>query len=215
MAVKDFFRVEGDPVVPDNLPGRPVGTLAEIRAEGLDETVTPCCARPISDGRGGFTIRGCQRLGERKCKLLIAEQSGPRNFGVEQIKGKKMAGRLIRRTVDCFYISDQKQAIEDNGGSLKIIAEEGETYQAVFATQKSGWKDAMQDVVVVPYPRPGDSPEILEEVLKAKSRELERERMDSERHATNLGAYPRPEGVVAGAGGERGKGKGGSGKPDA
>lgn len=178
------FRYEPENIVPDNIPPLPVGTLAEIQAEGLDPAAVATCGKLVKSG-SEVVIRGCPY--RKECKLAIRDEAGPQNFGIEYIKGKTMGGRTVRAERDCFYIALNKDIIEENGGSLRIVAHEGETFKVVEAGPHTGYKDVILDKVVRKFPRPGENPDLAMEQLKAMTRAEEKERISNQQLSINMG----------------------------
>lgn len=178
------FRYDPENIIPDNIPPLPVGTLAEIQAEGLDPAVVPTCGKPVRNGNE-VVVRGCPY--RHVCKLAIRDESGPRNFGVRYIKGKALGGKTVIGERNCFYIALNKDVIEENEGSLTIVAHEGETYKTIEAGPHTGYKDQIVEKVVTPFPRPGQNPDLAMEQLKAIVRSEEKARMSKEQEHINIG----------------------------
>lgn len=178
------FRYDPENIIPDNIPALPVGTLAEVQAEGLDPSVVPTCGREVKNGSQVIT-RGCPY--RQQCKLAIRDEAGPQFFGIEYMKGKDMGGRTVRGVRDCFYIAINKDTIEENKGSLKILAREGETFKMVEAGPHTGYKDTIVEHVVPKFPRPGENPDLAMEQLKAITRAEEEQRKSEQQLSLNAG----------------------------
>lgn len=179
------FKYDPESVVPDNIPPKPVGTVAEVQKEGLDTSVIPTCSKPVKNG-SEWVNKGCPF--RHMCKLVIRDEAGPQFFGIEYIKGKAMGGRTVRGVRDCFYIANNKDVIEENGGSLRIIAREGEPFKMVVASPQTEYKDRIVEIEAVPkFPRPGENAELAEELLKAITRSEEKERKSEQQLAINTG----------------------------
>ena len=178
------FKYDPESVTPDNIPSRPVGTVAEVLAEGLDASAIPTCSKPVKNG-GEWVNKGCAL--RHMCKLAIRDEAGPQFYGIEYIKGKVMGGRTVRGVRDCFYIANNKDVIEENGGSLRIVAREGEMFKMVEAGPATNYKDRIVDVEVPKFPRPGENAELAEELLKAITRSEEKERKSEQQLAINTG----------------------------
>lgn len=173
----------------------PVGSIEEAEKEGLDVSVYPTCARPAPQ-RG---IRGCQWFD--KCVVAAKGKNGPRKYGVELVKGTVQGGGFTKFNADCMWIADHHETYPKNGGALKVIAAEGETYEKVdsIAVDALTGKPCNQKapnavrrktrvVVEVPkYPRPGENPALLTDVLRAESIEAEKERLAHEAQARAYG----------------------------
>lgn len=196
----------------------PVGTLAELEEQGLDPTVYASCSRPNPVTQ----VQGCPYFG--KCRVSARGVSGPRNYGIRVIKGRAQGGGMVNTMVDCMWLADHVHDIEANGGSVKVIAEEGQEFEKVTRiavsnqtgeVEKNKWnKDVHREdrrikVLVKPWPRPNENRELLQDVLRAEVSQEERERRSDEGYARNLGL----EGTIApldkrgGTGGGRAEGR--------
>lgn len=174
----------------------PIGTIAEAEQEGLDPTVYATCARP-NKIQG---IVGCPF--HDKCRVSAKAQSGPKFYGVDIMHGEAQEGGFARSTVDCMWIASHIEDIERNGGSLSVIAEEGETYDKVTSvlvnnqtglpTENQYDRDAHRaetrvKVKVGAWPRPSENRDLLKDVLRSERAQAERERRTSDNLAKNLG----------------------------
>jgi len=174
----------------------PVGTIAEAQAQGLDITQYNTCAKrnPAAE------IKGCPWYD--KCRVSAKGESGPRNYGIEIIKGKNTGGGFVRLKNDCMWIADHMENVERNGGSFKIIAEEGESFEVVegamvlksdntkttFQGDPMGIRKRIRRTVEVPkFMRPEDNEALMLDVLRAESMKLEKERRADENRARNYG----------------------------
>lgn len=187
---------------PINRPAIPVGTVAEAEAEGLDPALYATCARP--NPRTG--IVGCSRF--ERCIVSARGESGPKNYGFEQIKSRAQGGSFVRNVADCMWIADHNRDIVANGGSLRIIADEGGTFEKVTGVAvdvRTGntnlalkgdpnskdpnyYREDRRITVTVPrYPRPKDNPELLQDMLRAEAAEQERVRIADETARRNYG----------------------------
>lgn len=201
----------------------PIGTIQEAEKEGLDPSAYATCARPNK----AAGILGCDWF--HKCRVSAKGQSGPRNYGVEMLKGKAQGGGFVREKANCMWIADHADDIERNGGALKVIANEGEEFEQVTgvflnpATGKvthqkdpMGVRETRRVPVEVPkYPRPGENPGLLTDVLRAESIEAEKERRSDEASARAYGlehTIPALDKRVAGPDGGRKASGGGSAK---
>lgn len=175
----------------------PIGTVQEAEAEGLSPAEYATCARPNPSAG----IIGCPRFAE--CVVSAKGSSGPRNYGIQIFKGKAQGGAMVNTTASCLWIAAHAATIEKNGGAVKVIAEEGESYPKVtgMAVDDITGKPTMNvrmpgthrddvrvDVPVTPWPRPGQNPELLNDVLRAEMSEIERKRRSDESLARNIGA---------------------------
>lgn len=201
MAENHDVILSGDNLV-DGLYQRnvPIGTLAEAQAEGLDVTAYPTCARP----NPVTGVKGCPWF--NRCIVSAKGKSGPKNYGVQIIKGKAVGGGFMNRTVDCMWIADQIERIEANKGSLHVIAEEGEEYELltkVAVNQSTNEvvavngpntkrKERKVKVRVEPWPRPGQNVEILQDMMRAETAQQEKERKRVESRERNLGLEVSP-----------------------
>jgi hypothetical protein len=185
--VSEHFTQDLENIVPDNLPPLPVGTLAELEAQGLSPAVVPCCHKKVMAGND-VQVLGCPYRTNGMCKLAIRDQAGPQFFGVEYLKGKTHGGGMVRGVRDCFFIARNKEQIEDNGGTLRIVATEGEKFKMVVAGPQTGYKDKIEEVEVPKFPRPGDNPDLVKEQLKAEIREDEKRKKIESQEQFNIGA---------------------------
>lgn len=174
----------------------PVGTIAEAQEQGLDITQYNTCAKrnPAAE------IKGCPWWD--KCRVSAKGVSGPRNYGIEIIKGKQVGGGFVRLKNDCMWVADHAENVERNGGSFKIIAEEGETFEVVegamvlksdntkptFQGDPLGIRKRIRRTIEVPkFARPEDNESLMLDVLRAESMQLEKERRSDEARARNYG----------------------------
>lgn len=178
------FRYDPENIIPDNIPALPVGTLSEVQAEGLDPSAVPTCGKTVKNGNETI-VRGCPY--RHQCKLAIRDEAGPQFFAVEYMKGKDMGGRTVRGVRDCFYIAINKDTIEENKGSLKILAREGEKFKMVEAGPHTGYKDQIVEHEVPKFPRPGENPDLAMEQLKAITRAEEEQRKSEQQLSLNTG----------------------------
>lgn len=178
----------------------PIGTIAEAEAEGLDPTRYATCARP----NPVMGVIGCKRFD--KCVMSAKGVSGPRNYGLRVFKGPSQGGGMVNQTNSCLWVADHKGTIERNGGAIKVIAEEGETYTKVTGMAVDNMtgaptmnvrdpnthrKDVQIEVEVGAWPRPGENPALIHDLLRAEVTVLERKRKSDEslaRNEGNLGA---------------------------
>ena len=185
-----------EPVVqPINTSNVPVGTVQEAEAEGLDVTAYATCCKP----NPVTGVVGCEWF--HKCRVSAKGVSGPRNYGLEIMKGKVQGGGFVRIATNCMWIADHADNFEKNGGAVKVIANEGEKFDQVMGIainsatkQPTHQKDPQairrrQRVTteVPPYPRPGQNPALLTDVLRAESIEAEKERRSDEATARAYG----------------------------
>ena len=174
----------------------PVGTLAEASERGLDPGVYATCARENK----AAGIKGCAWCDS--CVVSARATAGPKNYGIQIIKGQAVGGGFVRNTVDCMWIADHHADIVRNGGSLKVIAEEGESYDKVASIAKDNATGAQTmnsrllntyreedrvSVTVKPWPRPGQNKELLQDMMRAEVAQEERERLEHESVARSLG----------------------------
>lgn len=209
-------------VQPINQNQIPIGTIAEAERENLDPSAYATCAQP----RPHAGVVGCSWYD--RCRVSAKGQAGPKNYGVEIVKGRAQGGGFVREKANCMWIADHVQDIEDNKGAIKVIANEGESFEQVTGVmvnsttgdlthQKDplGVREIRRVKVMVPkYPRPGENPVLLTDVLRAESIEAEKERRADESSARAYGldnAIPPIDKRPAGAG--EGRKAAGGGKP--
>lgn len=173
----------------------PIGTVEEAQREGLDVTQYATCGRP----NPASGVVGC--AWRHKCIVSAKDVSGPRNYGVEILKGASQGGGFVKVTRNCMWIADHEPDIVRNGGALKVIANENETFEKIdtiainSATREpTHQKDPMAirekrrvKETVKPYPRPGENPMLLTDVLRAESIEAEKERRSDDATARAYG----------------------------
>lgn len=173
----------------------PVGTIAEADKEGLDPTVYATCSRP-NKVNGNI---GCPWFD--RCRVSAKGESGPRNYGVEIVKGKSQGGGFLKLSASCMWIADRVENYEKNGGALKVIANEGESFEKVTGIlvnkvtgepTKQGDLNAKREIrrvseTVPEYPRPGQNVALLTDVLRAESIEAEREHRENDARAKAYG----------------------------
>lgn len=182
-------------VQPDVQTKGPIGTLVELEKEGLDPMAYHSCSKPDSHNLG------CRHW--RTCRMSFKGE-GKKNIGLEHIKGAAQGGGMSRFVADCLWYNDHQEDAVDNKGSLRVIAEEGETFTVsslVLVDRVSGepvkqgtpnaaYRQRRQEVLVKPFPRPGESEDIIADILKAEVREEEQEKMANEQRQRSLGIQP-------------------------
>ena len=201
-------------IQPDIETKHPIGTRAEIEAEGLDPMAYHSCSQP--DGHN----LGCPKW--RECRMSF-KGDGPRNVGIEHIKGRSQGGGMARFTADCVWLNSHREDAIENGGAMTVIAHEGETFEASElvlvdrvsdepvkqGTPNSIYRQKRNTITVRPFPRPGESEGVIADILKASVREAEQEKMANEQRQRALGIRPTtPIDSPKDGGGGRGKTKG-------
>lgn len=176
----------------DEVPRYPVGTLEELQRDGFDPAVYRSCARPVKDTVGpGMLVVGCDKFD--KCNLSCKGKSGPRNYGVEIIKGPALGGHVLRRTLSCIGVAEMADFHEQNDGVINIIADEGETYTNVEirrSKNEQGLPEQREmdvEVKVPAHPRPNQNPDLVRDRVKALARKRELELKRNERTPEALG----------------------------
>lgn len=174
----------------------PIGTLAEAEAENLDPSVYATCA-PQNKVTG---VVGCPWYA--KCRVSAKGKSGPRNYGVQHFKGKAQGGGMVTTAVDCMWIADHIDDIERNGGAIKVVAEEGQTFTKVTGMAVNNMtgdptmnvrdpnthrEEVRVEVEVKPWPRPSQNAELIHDMLYAEVSQVEKARKSEESLAKNLG----------------------------
>jgi hypothetical protein len=112
--------------LPDNMPEHPVGTKDEAEGLGLETAIYATCSKPV---RG--VNRGCQFF--HLCPMsykgkTLEEGGGPRRHAFEVIMPGKA---IVRYDSVCYNTVPKISDVEDNKGAIRIIADEGETYEKV------------------------------------------------------------------------------------
>lgn len=174
----------------------PVGTMAEAQKEGLDPSVYATCSRP-NKMTGNV---GCPFFDQ--CRVSAKGEAGPRCYGVEILQGPALGGYMVRNAVDCMWIAQQADNIEDNKGSIRVIAEEGEEFLKVASVlidnvtnevstnpfnQNARREERLVPFTVPRWPRPGQNKLLLHDMLRAETMKQEKERRASENLTRNLG----------------------------
>lgn len=192
----DGFIYEPENIKPDNLPPMPVGTLDELKKEGLDPAHVACCHKRVRDADGNDIIVGCPfRVNDGEnvleiCTLEERDVAGPRNYAVKTTMGRVQGGNVLRREVPCFYIAQFKRQVEANGGLMQILAWEKDVAKGrptTYSTVEFGPGDGpvpeyksrhVTDREVKPFVRPGQNAELAGEILKALEKaEAEKEKV--------------------------------------
>lgn len=182
-------------VTPLQRSAAPVGTLAELQKEGLDPSQYASCARPNK----ALGIAGCAWF--ENCRVSAKGESGPRNYGVKIIKGRGQGGGISTASVDCMWIADHTERIEANKGTIMVVADEGQEFDritGVLVNNQTGKETFSRDrdahvedrrvkVKVRPFPRPGENPALLQDVLRAETIQMEKERIANEARLRSLG----------------------------
>ena len=193
--------------IPQNAPSNPVGALDELESLGLDAAIYPACAKPNK----ALGVRGCQAFGSCvvSCKGKPESQGGgPRHYAWERLfKGQKV--RRMEGT--CWDLAKDAEFVEDNGGAIRIVAEEGQSYSKLVGVAVKTFVDAegnvqkvvakegeyhlpnvqredkVIDIVVRPFVRPHENPDIATDVITAGVVRKEHERIQSEAIPRALG----------------------------
>lgn len=189
------YKVSDFNVSPIQRSAVPVGSIAEAERENLSPTEYATCCRP-NPVNG---VIGCSWFA--KCRVSAKGESGPKNYGIEVMHPKAVGGDFVRFNTDCMWIADHIDDLERNGGALKVVANEGEDLEIVtgilvsnatgdptFDRDPNAHRETRRVKVKVPaYPRPGENPMLLTDVLRAESIEAEKERRSDEARARGYG----------------------------
>jgi hypothetical protein len=110
----------------------PQGTLEEFDENNINPAQYGCCCPRNDDpqDREGRII-GCREY--KRCQLPEKGNAGPVIKGVRIIKRTPTGPRVIQRPMTCWAIPKEKQRVENSGGVLEIIANEGEKMEVVRA----------------------------------------------------------------------------------
>lgn len=179
-------------VQPDVQTKKPIGTLAELNAEGLDPEAYHSCSKPDSHNLG------CQHW--RTCRMTFKGE-GPRNLGIEHIKGPGQGGGMARFKADCMWLNRHRDDAIANHGAITVVAQEGETFVAAeevlvdkvtrkpvpHGSPNAVYQRMQNTITVTPFPRPGASEDVVADILKASVRGEEQERMHNEQRQRALG----------------------------
>lgn len=187
---------------------RPVGTVEELQKDNIDIAVVPTCARPMEG------VVGCQYW--TKCNLSIKGKSGPRNYAVTEFKGEDMGGATLTNERDCQWIAQHREAVEDNGGVIKIVAAEGQEY-TTFTMAREDEKLPLSPRVykeikkpVAPYHRLDMNHDYKEYLQRNVARAAWRNQKEAEREERIIGGHNEPSepldaGVIGGVKGSGSK----------
>jgi len=173
----------------------PIGTVAELQADNLDPTVYASCAKP----NPVTGLVGCPY--HQSCIVSAKGVSGPKNYGVQILKGPSQGGGMTTVGASCMWLAQHAPVYERNEGSVRVIAEEGQTYDRVTKVAVNNQtgeiagkydrdvrrEDRRIKVLVQPYPRPNENQELLTDMLRAEMAQVEKERRTDENLARNLG----------------------------
>jgi len=174
----------------------PIGTLDEIRAQGMDPEQVSCC-HPRSPGVRGCPMWDSCRFGEPRRGAFKGQ--GPHYIGYYLKTSRSDGGRQVENLSACYNYVRVLQHREIYGHSMKaqrkdhelirIIAQEGETIyvrrwerNAPDGGNKSNditmrsWVEPME---VPHFPRPSESPAFTYE-QQLSERERRRERAEEE-----------------------------------
>lgn len=182
-------------IQPINQSPVPIGSIPELEADNLDPTVYASCSRP----NPVTGIVGCPFYST--CMVSAKGKDGPRNYGVQIFKGPGQGGGMTTMSASCMWLAQHARVYERNDGSVRVIANEGETFDKVTRiainnqTNEVAGKydrdvrreDRRIKVKVQPYPRPSENAELLTDMLRAEMAQTEKERRTGENLARNLG----------------------------
>lgn len=202
-------------ITPINQDAVPVGTLAELQAENLDPRVYASCAAP----NPVTGVLGCPHYA--RCIVSAKGVSGPKNYGIQILKGRAHGGGMTTVGASCMWIAQNAAVYEKNEGSVRVIAEEGQTFDRVTRVAVNNdtgeiagkydrnvrREDRRIKVLVQPWPRPGENQEILADMLRAEMSQVERERRTDEQFARNSGLEHTIPPLDKRDAGRRGRGK--------
>lgn len=161
--------------VPEGIPAEPIGTKDEAEALGLEPIHYSTCSRPVSGvNRGCKFFASCPMSYKGK---TLEEGGGPRIHAYEVVQ----PGQPIRRWEDtCFAMVVRISDIEDNGGAVRIIADEGDTYEKVEGIYIKTFVDEDGNTVKVPaadgeqhYPNVARGDMLVEKTVPAYKRAAE------------------------------------------
>lgn len=197
--------------IPENVPKTPVGAVDEAEALELNTLAYSTCSKPVPG-----VNRGCQHF--YRCPFSYkgkpsSEGGGPRRHAFEVA----MPGQPINRwESECFDVVTRIEDIEDNGGAVRVIADESETYEKVEGiyiktfvddtgeTRKVPAKegeyhypnvargDMLVTKTVVPFVRPDENRDIATDIVTARVVAKEQERIRGK-------SFPEALGIDAGS----------------
>lgn len=174
--------------VPDNA----VGTLDELEEARLPVELFPSCSAG-STARG---IRGCQF--EDRCTMSyrgmkVEDGGGPRNHGWEHIKGPVEGGAIVRSVQPCYWGVSRQDVVNENGGVLRVIADEGEEIEILTTAPKPKPTDPLNreqmllKIPVRPFKRLNENQKVAQAMLRADLTKKEEQRVANERAGEILG----------------------------
>lgn len=185
----------------------PIGTVDELEELGLNLAHFGSCAVPNKAGG----IRGCSEA--LRCLLSwkfkkFKDGGGPRRVGWQRI----FRGQPIRPIEgECWDLARDKVFAENNGGAVRIMAEEGKTYQKLVGVAVKTFvdstgevqkvlakpgeyhlpnvqrEDMVIDILVKPFLRPSESPAIATDIITANVLREESARIQGESVGRALG----------------------------
>lgn len=182
-------------IQPINQSPVPIGSVQELEAENLDPTVYASCARP----NPVTGLVGCPF--HQTCMVSAKGKDGPKNYGVQIFKGPGQGGGMTTTVASCMWLAQHARVYERNEGSVRVIANEGESFDKVTRVAVNNQtnevagpydrdvrrEDRRIKVKVQPYPRPSQNPELLTDMLRAEMAQTEKERRADENLVRNLG----------------------------
>lgn len=174
------------------VPENAVGTLDELEESRLPVELFPSCAEG-STARG---IRGCPFAD--RCTMSYRGQKaedggGPRNHGWEHIKGPAEGGAIVRSVQPCYWGVAKQEVVNENGGVLRVIADEGEEIEVLTTAPKPTTRDPLNreqmllKIPVVPFKRLNQNQKVAQAMLRADLTKKEELRVTNERAGEILG----------------------------
>ena len=193
--------------IPDNAPEFPVGTKDEAESLGLETSIYPTCSKPVAGvNRGCKFFNICPMSYKGK---TLSEGGGPRRHAFEIIQ----RGKPVRRfDSECYLAITKIEDVQSNAGAVRVIADEGETYEKVegiyiktFIDPETGETtkvpakegeyhypnvargDMLVEKPVVPFTRTVDNKDIAVDLVTASVVAKEQERIRGEAYPAALG----------------------------
>jgi len=180
----------------DGIPDHPVGSLDELQARKFPIRQFQSCSEPDVNG----TSAGCPYWFD--CNMSYkglpgAQGGGPRNHCWERMKSPEAGGGIVRNVQPCYWGVAQQDIAHENKEVLRIIANEGEQYDALMevpdpsgGADQNGfkkWERKMVSLTVPAFKRLGQEEKLAKHELRAEIMKREQEKRREQQQASLLG----------------------------
>ena len=188
-----------DPVkgyIADGVPDHPVGAVDELQERRLPMKFFQSCSEPDING----TSAGCPLWHD--CNMSYKgvpskDGGGPRNHCWERMKSPENGGGIVRNVQPCYWGVAQQDIAHENKEVLRIIANEGESYEALMevpdpsgGADQNGfkkWERKMVALTVPAFKRLGQEEKLAKHELRAEIMKREQEKRREQQQASLLG----------------------------